>query len=84
MEKIIKTVDMIDEIFDFESFTNLKLSNVQKVNLIRKVFKVICNEVDAVERGKLKIQGLGNFIVKNVKMEPSGDIIRRVVFVGNN
>lgn len=83
MEKTIKTLEICKEVFSMDIYKNLKLSNVQKINLIRTIFKSINNELDVVNEGKLKVQGLGNFIVRNVIVAGETDTVRRIVFKGS-
>lgn len=82
MEKIIKTIDIANTVFVDENKASSTLSNTEKVLLIRQIFDLINSEVSNMNEGKLKVQGLGNFIIRNVPNADSSGITRRVVFKG--
>ena len=82
MEKIVKTLDIATELFSKEGLSELKLSNKGKVELLRELFDLINKEVGSVVEGKVKIQGLGNFVIRDVRSIQTKKIVRRVVFKG--
>jgi hypothetical protein len=82
MEKIVTTLQMANKLFAEERLNNLKLSNKEKVNLLRDAFNLINNEIQEVTEGKVKIQGLGNFVIRNVQSTETNITIRRIVFKG--
>jgi hypothetical protein len=82
MEKIVTTLELTNKLFATESLIKLKLSNKEKVNLLRDAFNLINQEIQETTEGKVKIQGLGNFVIRNVQSTESEATIRRVVFKG--
>lgn len=82
MDKIIKTSEIAQKVFLKENFNQLKLSNTEKVKLIRDIFDFLNMEISNQQEGKVKVQGLGNFVIRNVATLTGSVTTRRVVFKG--
>lgn len=78
----MKVIELIEAIKNEQPDALGKVADKRAARIVRAALAEIARQIDASEEGTVKIAGLGNFRVRNVKRGKEGEekTVRRVAF----